>query len=63
MYMIRHQAVGMDAMAKALDTLLNEKEETATIMVLKEYRISRISTKDNMIKRAWIMNTRFTSHS
>lgn len=38
--MVSHQAVGMNAMAKTLDTLLNKKEEASTIMVLEEYRIS-----------------------
>jgi len=61
-HMVCHQAEGMNSMSEALSPFLQQKIEPVPVGVIEKNVLSRISTQDNVIICAGIMNTRFSCH-
>ena len=52
----------MDAVAKALDSFLDQKVEARAILITKENGLAAIAAQDDVIERPWIVNSWLTSH-
>jgi hypothetical protein len=52
----------MDAVAKALDSFLDQKVEACTILIIKENGLAAIAPQDDVIERPGIVNSWLTSH-
>jgi len=61
-HVVCHQAEGMDAMTEALGPFLEQKIEPVPVGIVGKDILSRISTKDNVIICAGIMDTGFSCH-
>jgi hypothetical protein len=52
----------MDAVAKALDSFLDQKVEARAILIIKENGLAAIAAQDDVIERPGIVNSWLTSH-
>jgi hypothetical protein len=62
MKMIRHQAIGMDAMLVFFYAFLEEKKESASILFVKKNILTGVASQDDMVTSARIMESRFSWH-
>jgi hypothetical protein len=62
MDMVCHETKREDTMTVPFDTFLNEKKKPATVFGVGEDVLASITAKDDMVQRAGIMKTGFTSH-
>jgi hypothetical protein len=52
----------MDAVAKALDSFLDQKVEAHATLIIKENGLAAIAAQDDVIERPGIVNSWLTSH-
>jgi hypothetical protein len=52
----------MDAVAKALDSFLDQKVEARAILIIKKNGLAAIAAQDDVIERPGIVNSWLTSH-
>ncbi len=60
--MVGHQTKGVDAVPKSFDPFLDEEAEARAIFVLKEDRLPRVTTKDDVIEYPWKVHPGFPGH-
>jgi hypothetical protein len=63
MKMIRHQAIGMDAMLVFFYACLEEEKESASILFVKKNILTGVASQDDMVTSAGIMESRFSCHA
>jgi hypothetical protein len=56
-YVVRHQAEGMDLMTEALGPFLEQKVEPVPVGIVGNDVLSRITTQNYMVICAWIVDT------
>ena len=62
MNMVRHETESQYPVTVPFNTLLQKKVEPVSVLVVKEYVLSAVATKDYMIKCTGIMYAWFTCH-
>jgi len=62
MNVISHATEGVKSMAKSFDAFLYEQIESITVRVFEEYRLSGVTTKNDVIDGAREMDAWFTCH-
>ena len=61
--MVTHKTEGMDAVAKALDPLLDQEAEASPVPVIEEYRLAVVAPQDGMVEGPRIVNSWLPSHT
>jgi len=59
---IAHEAESVDTISEPLDPLLEQEVEASPISAIEENGLPCVASEGDMIKGAWIMHSRFTSH-